>query len=430
MNQLIKNNNNIFSKFNYFLILILPISLLAGSLVSNITIILICLIFIIDLIQRKNFFLLKDKNFNFLFLIYIYLILNSLIISQNTDSLTRAIGFIRFVLLAYAIIFYLKFYSDNFLKYWTILFIFVSFDILYEYIFGFNILGFSSSYEGRMASFTGDELKIGGFYFGFFAISLIYMFRTKKFYFYFCSIFFLIIAAIIGEKSNSVKILILFLFLIYFLFDKKKIIKTFLILILSTSLILMINLNKDLRESFLGELPVIKHAAVILHHIYPAPFASKNVSENKNFKEHILSTRYFAHYSAALEMTKENPIFGIGLKNFRHESIKKKYKYEGIWGGSTHPHQIHFEILSELGIFGYILILLNLAYVLFLQRNNLDILKFIGISFIATTFIPFLPSGSFFTSYGATMFFINYAFLINLNNIDDNKKTNHMKNNE
>ena len=35
--------------------------------------------------------------------------------------------------------------------------------------------------------------------------------------------------------------------------------------------------------------------------------------------------------------------------------------------------------------------------------------------FITATLVPFLPSGSFFTSYGATIFFINYSFLMKKN---------------
>ena len=37
--------------------------------------------------------------------------------------------------------------------------------------------------------------------------------------------------------------------------------------------------------------------------------------------------------------------------------------------------------------------------------------------FIIATLVPFLPSGSFFTSYGATIFFINYSFLMKTNNV-------------
>ena len=74
MNQLIKDKKYIFSKLNYILITILPVTLLVGSMVSNITVVLIGLFFIIDSIIRKNNFFLRDKNFYFLIIIYLYLI--------------------------------------------------------------------------------------------------------------------------------------------------------------------------------------------------------------------------------------------------------------------------------------------------------------------------------------------------------------------
>ena len=420
MNQLIKDNNHIFSKINYFLILILPISIIAGSLISNINIILICLIFIFDLFQRKDFFLLKDKNFYFLIFIYIYLILNSLFVSQNVESITRAVGFIRFIFLAYSIFFYFKIYKNDFLKYWMIIFIIVSFDILYEYIFGFNTIGFSSTYPGRIASFTGDELKIGGFYFGFFAMVLIYIFRKNKFYFYFSAIFFLIIASAIGEKSNFLKILISFLFLVYFFLDKKNIIRILSILILSTSVILIVNIVQDLRESFLGELPLIKQSRVILHTIYPKPFTVADIKENKNFKDHIVSTRYFAHYSTAFEMVKKSPIFGVGLKNFPLECQKEDYINEDFLFHSvrcsTHPHQLHLDILTSLGFVGYLLLMISILYLIlkncliFLKQKNLFTLS--GTIFLISTLLIPVPSGSFFTSYGATILWINIGILL------------------
>ena len=50
-------------------------------------------------------------------------------------------------------------------------------------------------------------------------------------------------------------------------------------------------------------------------------------------------------------------VFGVGLKNFRNESGKDKYKNdnEKIKAWSTHPHQIHLEFLSETGLVGYII---------------------------------------------------------------------------
>ena len=47
---------------------------------------------------------------------------------------------------------------------------------------------------------------------------------------------------------------------------------------------------------------------------------------------------------------KENILFGIGAKNF-------KYTAETAW----HPHNYHAQILAELGLFAYLLILLILV---------------------------------------------------------------------
>ena len=57
MNQLIKDRIFLLSKLNYFLIIILPITILIGSLISNAIIVLISIIFVIDLIYRKNGFI-------------------------------------------------------------------------------------------------------------------------------------------------------------------------------------------------------------------------------------------------------------------------------------------------------------------------------------------------------------------------------------
>ena len=51
--------------------------------------------------------------------------------------------------------------------------------------------------------------------------------------------------------------------------------------------------------------------------------------------------------------------------------------------------------------------------VTFSLRNDLMFTS--GFLFIIASLVPILPSGSFFTSYGATIFFINYSFLIRPN---------------
>ena len=91
------------------------------------------------------------------------------------------------------------------LYFWGIIFLIVSFDILFEYIFGENILGYKSGYHGRIASFTGDELNIGGYYFGFFLLTSALLIK-KNYLFPISILFFLFISIIIGERANFLKV--------------------------------------------------------------------------------------------------------------------------------------------------------------------------------------------------------------------------------
>jgi len=85
-----------------------------------------------------------------------------------------------------------------------------------------------------------------------------------------------------------------------------------------------------------------------------------NVEDPKSFSQKLENIKYFAHYDAAIEIYKNKKLNGIGNKNFRFECHDKKYFKENIkfthQRCSTHPHQIHFELLSEQGLVGYFIL--------------------------------------------------------------------------
>ncbi len=390
---------------NIFLISILPIGLIIGSLISNSIIIMICVFFILELFLKKNLFFLNQNNFYFLIVINLYILLNSFFISENNESIIKSLGFFRFIILAYALSYYFIKSGDYILKIWSLFFLIVSFDILFEYFYGKNILGFESSYDGRLSSFTNDELKIGGYYFGFIFLCLLYLKQKKNFLFLIFAISFLIISLLIGERSNFVKIVIMY-FIFFLFFFKTSLVKKLSVIILFTIILF----------SVINSFPSYKNRFIT--QIFNKELIKKNpIDENETiYKKIISNNRHFSHYYIASKIIKENIFFGSGFKSFRIESYKVKYKEDKIDGASTHPHQFHFEILSELGLIGYILIISNMLYVLFKNfslRNDLMFTS--GFLFIIASLVPILPSGSFFTSYGATIFFINYSFLIRPN---------------
>ena len=115
----------------------------------------------------------------------IYLILNSYFFSENDESLIKSIGFLRFIIMAYAISYYYKKFDKSFLRLWLLFFLIVSADLMIEFFFGKNILGYESLYPGRLAGFSGEELKIGGFYFGFIFLSLSLLINKRNYLFIF-----------------------------------------------------------------------------------------------------------------------------------------------------------------------------------------------------------------------------------------------------
>tara|TARA_B100001029_G_C14965007_1_gene396776 strand:+ start:41 stop:553 length:513 start_codon:yes stop_codon:yes gene_type:complete len=155
---------------------------------------------------------------------------------------------------------------------------------------------------------------------------------------------------------------------------------------------------------------------------YKERFYSEFIQNNSNFElslTNILSKseKHHAHYIVAYRIYKDNYFFGVGLKNFRNESWKAKYRYDDkkniFW--STHPHQIHLEFLSETGSVGYLVFVMFFIFSIITGFRNYyytkNLYSLCGTLFITATFLPLIPSGSFFTTYAATIFWINYSLI-------------------
>ena len=80
-----------------------------------------------------------------------------------------------------------------------------------------------------------------------------------------------------------------------------------------------------------------------------------------------------------------------------------------------HPHQIHFEFLAELGLIGYLIIMFLIVKKIFdgfLNFRKGDFYSFSAMLLLILTIIPFLPGGSFFTTYNASIFWVNYSIIL------------------
>ena len=408
MLDIIYKNNNKAENLCCLLLSFIPIIFFFGNGVGNTLVIIIDILFLYILIKNKQLNFLNNYLF-YLLIIFWFILLGNLIFSINFEnSLSRSIGFIRFIFLVFAIKFFFKSeknnYKDFILKLWFFFLSIISFDIIFEAIIGFNTLGFSSYMPGRLSSFFNQELKIGNLYSSFYLIILSFIIYLKssnsKFgkkvfknysfnYLFFLILFFILISFFIGERSNLIRVIIMSI-LFFFITSKNwiSILKFLITSVLITTIFLMSSKNYHWRywDAFLK--PLISN---------PLEFLNKSY--------------YISHYKTAIQVFNNHKLYGVGLKNYRLEVQKDEYPDLS----SIHPHQIHFEVLAELGSIGY-LYFIFFMFVSVLKsfnsyRNKKDYFVLSGMLYVITILLPVLPSGSFFTSFGATVFWVNYALM-------------------
>ena len=204
----------------------LPLSFLLGSLIINLNTLIIILLFVFHSIKEKDFLFIKDKFFILITLLWLTFIVNLYFSSNFENSITRSFGFFRFIILVVAIKLFFDYANEKQKKIlilaWLFVFCVVSIDLIYEYIFGVNTLGFKSYMPGRLASFLNEELKIGQLYCAFFLICAVTIFKNTKnvYYLYFFIIFSIFISLFIGERSNFIRVFMMSACFLFFFENK------------------------------------------------------------------------------------------------------------------------------------------------------------------------------------------------------------------
>ena len=199
-----------------------------------------------------------------------------------------------------------------------------------------------------------------------------------------------------GERSAFLKSTLLFLSIFYFIEEKKLFLKKF--YLVTFTILLAIFLFSIFPNILLKQTEFFKRIL--------------NVENPKSLSQRFENIKYFAHYDTAIEIFKDNKLNGIGNKNFRFKCHDEKYLKENLkfthHRCSTHPHQIHFELLSEQGLVGYFIFILFLfSYFkekFFNDLKDKNIFKITINFYIIIFLIPILPSGSLFATFNGFLF--------------------------
>jgi len=343
----------------------------------------------------------------------------------------------------------------------------VSLDIIYQYIFGSNILGLKNV-SHHNSGFFGDELIAGGFIknFSFFSIFFVAFSLKNRKNLMFLLVTFVICVLGVGIMFSGNKMpLISFLFGLFLIFLFKNKLKKILsasLLILFTIFGIIFSFDTKIKDNYLSfyynasniifNFNMHKLRSDDLKEIYQenkdkAEDTKPVIIDKKNKKDYpwikFLKTPKWEGgslnddfeffwviqqeldatakiYLSAIDIWKKNKIFGNGIKSFRKDCQKlSMHKVDRLC--SNHPHNYYLEILVETGILGFsVVLVMGLLFAFFiikkfkfLNDNTLENLFLFAatISLILEAF-PFKSTGSIFTTNNAAYLILIASIIV------------------
>ena len=407
-----------FFKTNIFcyLIILFPLLLITGPFLPDLSILFFCIYFIINYNKFKfdQFF---EKKIHWIFILfYIIICISSLTSDYSLYSIKSSVFYLRFGIFSLAIYFLFLHHQHiilNLSNFFLIILVVLFVDTIFQYIFGFNLLGWKFENDYRVTSLFGDDEILGSYIARLFPFMIsIFIFSKKNFNFNFNNLLFFfvfisssLITLMSGERT-SLALLILSIILMFFTCKniRKLIFFSFLaISIILTSLILT---NEKTKKRMLNQ--TVKQLGLT----------------SKSERMVIFSKTYEGHYTIALKMFKEKPILGHGPKTFR-KFCSEPDNYLNDVACTTHPHNILMQLLSETGIMGtffYIIIFFYLIFKItkiaiqsFFNKNKYekDYLTLMYIFYFINLF-PFAPSGNFFNNWLSAIYYfpLGYMFFL------------------
>ena len=423
-----KINNFFIVKFFFYsfpIILLFP----SGYITAHVSLLTITSLI---LIYKQN---IKIKLIFVDYLIFLFFFLSTISTLKNITTLGNII-FIKSILdLRFAIFFLIvrnllvnKIVNLKLLSIITLISsILLSFDIFLQHLIGHDIFGFKP-FEGRYNGFFEHEAIAGSYIQKHFFLSLlsIFLFDFKKI----TKIFFITLIINILGLGTLLSLdrmpFIIFFFIIFILFI---FMKNFRIIFLSNLIVLIL-----LFTSFFKNYEVVKLRYEYFNRdinfnkiLEKTPINNIKSTENTNNQssknEKLFYGDYSKIYNAAYLVFLQNYIIGSGVKSFMYECIKLPQD-KNIISCNSHPHNIYFEILVNLGLTGICIFIILLFFIIkeifksLLEKNINDIQKstlILFLTFFIAELIPFRSFGSIFQTVNGSIFWFFLALLSSVN---------------
>ncbi len=387
----------------FYLLLLIPFLMVAQRWLADVACGLLGVLLLAHSIKRKNWRWLKEPPVLIALCLWAYsaLIVTPLALDVG-ESLTR-VGWIRFVLMFAAMVYWLADYRDELRKvaFYVLLFLlFVVLDSFVQYITGMSL----TQHPIEQTRLTGPFNKvIVGIYLAkmslpFIGILLYEAWRArniKQMGFYISAltaIFSLILLS--NERTASI---------------------TFIAGLGVIGLVLFIYI-KQLRKWIIL-------LALLQIGIVAGVFASQKnmqarMQESTAMMQNFDNSPYMQLWESSYLMWKEYPFFGVGLKNFRI-ACPPLLESGVVHYCDNHSHNVYLEFLSEMGAFGLIGLILMIGSFIFVilkqqknQHRDGAMLTAFALATLAVNFFPLAANQSFFANWPAMLAWQSIAWAL------------------
>ena len=408
---------------NYFPYL-LPLLLIFSRSIADITIVLISILFLYYSFKKIGWGWLKEKWFLFALFFSAYgITLNSAMSIDAKETFAYSLFFMRWPIFSMALAYWIL--SDlkslkKFLISLTLLLLFIIFDTWWQFFFEQDLFGFEKYSENRLTGPFKDNPHVGAWLAKLALLPPLLLILYDKYKLqihqnYFTYAFFIISTIVFltifitGERMQLLLILSSILIFVFGLISEKifSLKKISLLLILSISIILFfaINFPETTQRAFFSTIEKII-----------------------NWR----SSDYGLVWQSAYDVWMQSPLFGVGLHKYREACVNL-----GIYGTShmnaigsgncSHPHNISLQLLSETGIFGFIIFYLMVFYLAISSlkkylKNSLWLPLALTFNIIFTCFLPIASSTSFFSNKYGTIIWLLIGVMLAVNKHFEAKK--------
>tara|TARA_Y100001970_G_C14250007_1_gene871121 strand:+ start:2504 stop:3817 length:1314 start_codon:yes stop_codon:yes gene_type:complete len=413
-----------------FLLLLVPVFLITGPAIPDIVITCSGIFFLILILTKKYQFKKLDLSwFKISIIFWIFLIISSFFAQNFVKSFAESVIFIRLLLIPAVLLILLFEYQIAIKLLFVSIFasvIFVISDCLYQFFNYDSKTGFGEDFFGYIPDnsphfrLTGPfkDLVPGSYVsrFAFFGIVAIYLFIKNKNLKNFLIITYLGLSGFITYISGERMAFATFgLGLIIFILFSKNIYYLLSIVILFLLILISNKFHPAFDYKIVNSTPI--HNGLVLEKQIECinetnlnctilvKSQPKFIEVLKNFNK----SAYGEIYLLALNMYKENLIFGIGLNNYNELCATTEYRLQlKNIDCVTHPHNFYLQWLIETGPICLLLFIFYL-YSIFISigKNQSGKIKLLSIITMIILFWPIMSTGSLTKNwYGVSTFYI------------------------